>query len=553
MKSICLLLLLMCPFTGFAQKDGETFSEETRSLLRELDAAIENKAHHHEALCTRLQLLKDSMRTADTPNRIRLCKDIFDIYARFQTDSALTYLKHLEAMPGREADPAFPDFIKISRARVLAVLGLYGDAIKLLEQVPASLLDADTRLYYYNICRATYGWMADYALVPEVRKDLMRTTACYRDSIISLCPEGINRNIVLADKALINNAPRRALELSQNDLRQADTLQSVYIYTNMAEAYRSLHDVDKRVACLARAALGDIKAGTTEYMALQMLAQAMYENGDPERAYSYLLCSMEDANFCKARLRAIEVSNIFPIIDKAYKQTLKERRNIEHMLLYTLAVLAVLLIASLFYQGKVMRKLKHTRKELAQANKALQEANAAQQQANEALREANEALQESNANLQLTDKMKEEYIARYLNKCRDYLDTLEEYRRNLLKLAKARQHEELMRLLKSESFMAEEKQRFYTDFDEAFLRLFPHFIDRFNALLQPEARIYPKHGEMLTTELRIFALIRLGVQESASIAHFLNCSLATIYNYRSKIRNRSICPKNEFEKEVMAI
>lgn len=546
MKSIFLLLLLMCPLAGFAQKDGETFSEETRSLLHELDAAIENKAHYQEALCARLQLLKDSMRTADTPGRIRLCKKIFDTYARFQTDSALTYLKHLEAVPGQKADPAYPDFIKISRARVLAVLGLYGDAIRLLEQVPASQLDADTRLYYYNICRATYGWMADYAIVPEVQRDLRRTTACYRDSIISLCPEGINRNIVLADKALINNAPRRALELSESDLRQADTLQSIYIYTNMAAAYRTLRNEDKRVACLARAALGDIKAGTTEYMALQMLAQAMYEHGDPERAYSYLLCSMEDANFCKARLRAIEVSSIFPIIDKAYKQTVREQRRIEHIFLYTLAVLAVLLLASLFYQGRVMRKLGKTRKELAQANEA-------QQQANEALREANEALQESNANLQLTDKMKEEYIARYLNKCRDYLDALEEYRRNLLKLAKARQNEELMRRLKSESFMAEEKQRFYMDFDEAFLRLFPNFIDRFNALLQPEARIYPKHGEMLTTELRIFALIRLGVQESASIAHFLNCSLATIYNYRSKIRNRSTGPKNEFEKQVMAI
>lgn len=539
MKSILILLLLLCPLVGWAQKNDKALSTETKSLLQELDQAIENKNDYHTALRQHLQQLKDLLPNASATRQIELCKAIFDLYSRFQTDSALTYLNRLESIPGNEADPTIPDFVKISRARILAVLGLYGDAVKLLEQVPTDQLDPDMRLYYYNICRSTYGWMADYAIVAEVQEELKHITACYRDSIINLSPKGINRNIVLADKALINNDPETALRLSQADLQKADTLQSIYIYINMAAAYGFLKNEEMRVACLARAALADIKAGTTEYMALQMLAQAMYEYGNTERAYSYLLCSMEDASFCKARLRAIEVSNIFPIIDKAYKQTLKEQRHIEHIFLYILVVLAILLIASVCYQWRVMRKLKTTRKELAQANEALQKAVV--------------SMQTTNENLQLADKVKEEYIARYLNRCRDYLDTLEEYRRDLLKLAKARQNEELLRQLKSESFMSEEKQRFYRDFDEAFLRLFPHFIDRFNELLLPEARIYPKHEEMLTTELRIFALIRLGVQDSTNIAHFLNYSLATIYNYRSKIRNRSIVPKNEFEKLVMSI
>lgn len=539
MKSIYILLLLMCPLSGWAQKSDKAFGPETKSLLQELDLAIENKDDYHTALRQHLQQLKDSLPKASATRQIELCKAIFDLYSRFQTDSALTYLNRLESIPGNEADPTIPDFVKISRARILAVLGLYGDAIKLLEQVPTDQLDPDMRLYYYNICRSTYGWMADYAIVAEVQEELKHITSSYRDSIINLSPKGINRNIVLADKALINNDPETALRLSQADLQKADTLQSIYIYINMAAAYGFLKNEEMRVACLARAALADIKAGTTEYMALQMLAQVMYEYGNTERAYSYLLCSMEDASFCKARLRAIEVSNIFPIIDKAYKQTLKEQRHIEHIFLYILVVLAILLIASVCYQWRVMRKLKTTRKELAQANEALQKAVV--------------SMQTTNENLQLADKVKEEYIARYLNRCRDYLDTLEEYRRDLLKLAKARQNEELLRQLKSESFMSEEKQRFYRDFDEAFLRLFPHFIDRFNELLQPEARIHPKHEEMLTTELRIFALIRLGVQDSTNIAHFLNYSLATIYNYRSKIRNRSIVPKNEFEKLVMSI
>ncbi len=167
------------------------------------------------------------------------------------------------------------------------------------------------------------------------------------------------------------------------------------------------------------------------------------------------------------------------------------------------------------------------------------------------MRHAYTQVQKVNRELMQTGKIKEVYIARYLDRCVIYLDKLEQYRRSLAKLAMASRIDDLFRAIKSEQFIHDERKNFYNEFDKSFLELFPHFIESFNRLLVEEGRICPKPGELLTTELRIFALIRLGVTDSSRIAHFLGYSLATIYNYRSKMRNKATGNKDDFEKEVM--
>jgi hypothetical protein len=158
-----------------------------------------------------------------------------------------------------------------------------------------------------------------------------------------------------------------------------------------------------------------------------------------------------------------------------------------------------------------------------------------------------------NEELAQTGKIKEVYIARYLDRCVSYMDQFEQYRHSLSKLAMASRIEELYKQIKSDEFIRKERKAFYTEFDKAFLEIFPHFIDNFNALLAEDERIYPKQGELLSTELRIFALIRLGVTDSNRIAHFLGYSLATVYNYRSRMRNRAVGNKDQFEQNVMKL
>lgn len=291
-----------------------------------------------------------------------------------------------------------------------------------------------------------------------------------------------------------------------------------------------------------------------------MLAQILFDQGDVERAYTYLLCSMEDASYCKAGLRSIEASTIFPIIDKQYKQREKEQRERDHLLMYGLVGLSFILIAMVVYLRKQMLKLRQMRqkqslynKQLSAANQQMHESNEKLQVALQEVKSTNEELQNTYSQLRMTDKVKEEYIARYLNRCRMYLDQLTEFRSATLRLIKNRHFEELANQLKRDLNAKTEQTQFYEDFDAAFLTLFPDFVASFNALLQPEHQLSVKKNGLLNTELRIYALIRLGIHDTTRIAHFLDYSTATVYNYRSKIRNKAICSPEEFESLVAVI
>ena len=164
----------------------------------------------------------------------------------------------------------------------------------------------------------------------------------------------------------------------------------------------------------------------------------------------------------------------------------------------------------------------------------------------------NKQLQAINNELNQASKIKEEYIALYLNRCVIYLDKLDAYRRSLAKMAMASRLEDLFKTIKSEQFIRDERKNFYNEFDKSFLQLFPRFIESFNELMTEEGKLYPKSGEILSTELRIFALIRLGISDSSSIAQFLGYSLATVYSYRSKVKSKAL-GKSTFEKQISSL
>ena len=498
--------------------------------LKLLNDVVENKAHYHQIYENNLDKEKQRAAQLQGKEKQQALLKIFKKYARYQTDSAMVYLDRLAQTPPFDEEQTF--LLHMGKAEIYAVTGNYSQAGIQLQLVNAQQLDTRVRLDYYHLNRTLYGWMANFAVHPESKKRLDNLTNRYRDSILMHEVPGVGLNIVRADSANIHHLPDLALEISIADTATANHNDLVYIHYNMAVAYGLKGDRDKQMYFLARTAIEDIKKGTTEYEALPRLAELCYEENLLDNAYRYLVCTMEDASFCKARLRTVEVSKIFPIIDRAYKNQEAERKQLAHMLIYGLCALALLLGVVVFYLRRQMKRLSATRRELAQAN---------------------EKLKHSNKNLLATDKVKEEYIARYLDRCRSYIDTLEVFRRALLKRFKAHQMDELYKELKSEETIHKEQERFFEEFDNTFLNIYPHFVEDFNALLQPEARIYPKGGELLNTELRIFALIRLGVDDSQRIAHFLNYSIATIYSYRSKMRNKALGDKNKFEEEVLHI
>ena len=521
---ILFLLTLTTPL--FADKNS---NEE---VLKRLDRVIDNKTACHVQKEKEIVDLKQRLhRSKDNREKYELCGSLFNAYLHYQADSALYYINGKMNLLPLLNHPELKNEIVINRAEVMGVMGMYNEALEQLERVDPLELERETLAYYYRTYRAYYGWVADYTTNDAEKVKYLKKTDAYRDSILIATDPCVDRSIVWAEKKIINGKVDSALVILSDLLKETpDERQKGYIYYTLSEAYDMRGDIQKEIYYLALTAITDLKSSIREYASLQKLAQLMYEVGDLDRAYKYLNCSMEDAVACNARLRFIEVTQFFPIIDKAYKLKEEKERQISRTLLISVSLLSLFLLAAIFYLYRWMKKLSVMRRNLSLANQQMQEVN---------------------AELAQTGKIKEVYIARYLDRCVIYLDKLEFYRRSLAKLAMASRIDDLFKAIKSEQFIRDERKDFYNEFDKSFLELFPHFITSFNELLVEEGRIYPKSGELLTTELRIFALIRLGVTDSNRIAHFLGYSLATIYNYRSKMRNKAIGNKETFEQEVM--
>lgn len=519
-------MLIFCSSPSvYAQKEiSRSIIEAT---LDSLDETIGQKSDFAEAQKIEVEKLRKLIIHSGKEERQAVLWMLFDHYKRIQTDSALYYLQEIEqAADGNKEAQAR---ILINRADIYGVTGMYASAMEQLRQVNVDELDNRMKVKYYHTQRTIHGWLSDYASSPQFIERYKKITNAYRDSILLTEEPGISRDIVLADKRLVEGKADEALAISMADISKATDENRRYIFSNIADAYNQKGDKLRYTYYLALTAIDDIRAGVKEYRALPALARQLYENGDIERAYRYLTCAMEDADACKARLRSVETSSIFPIIDKAYKAQKDAQHRTSQILTIVMVCASLLLAGLLLLLRRQNKKLTNARRRLLESNNHLNKTNIA---------------------LEKADKVKEDYIAFYLGKCRGYLEALKHYRQDLLKLAKNKQNEALLKRLNSSETLEKEQQRFYKDFDEAFLNIHPNFVEGFNALLDDDKHIVLKRGELMNTELRIFALIRLGVTDTQAIARFLDYSVATVYNYRSRLRNQSKFDKDGFEERV---
>ena len=522
-----LLLCFLCPLAVWAEQRG------LADLLKELDGVIERKEVYTLPKEKELAELRMQLKnTKDHRAKYDLCDKLFTGYLHYQADSALAYVERKQKLLPLLGDPLLEQELIINRAEVMGVMGMYTWAEELLSKVQTSVLTPKLLGYYYRTLRANYGWFADYLVHKDLKEYYQKKAHVYRDSIVSTPFLSVDDNgIVAAEKLMVDGEVDRALEMLNRLMENnPDLRQQAFINYTLAEAYGLKGDVENQIRRLALTAIADLKFGTREYASLQKLAYLLYDKGDVDRAYKYLTCSMDDAVACNARLRFSEVTEFFPIVDKAYKLKEERGRAIRHGLLFFVSFLSLALIIGICWLYRWNKKLSAMRQNLSVAN---------------------EQLRLVNRELAQTGRVKEAYIAHYLELCVAYLDKLESYRRSLAKLAMASRIDDLFKAIKSEQFIKDERKEFYHNFDKTFLELFPHFIASFNDLLTEEGKLCLKPGELLNTELRIFALIRLGVTDSNAIAHFLGYSLATVYNYRSRMKNRATGDKETFEQQVM--
>lgn len=540
---LCLCTICMCRLHA-------ADSSRADSLLLKLDQAIKERPIYMEQKELKLVELKRQLhRQIPDEERFAILGTLLDEYRSFNTDSALHMAEEREQIAIRLGNREYIDNARMNKADVLGMTGMYKEVMDLMRNIHIDRLPVDIHPYYYHIYRTVYGLMADYAVTAYEKKLYTELTDKYRDSLLLVNKDNLLiHTLIQSDQYNVRNEYDKAIRLLTDYLAlQKDYEHDVAIcaYT-LSESYRLKGDKEKEKEYLIVSAMADMKTAVREYISLRKLAVLLYQEGDIERAYSYVKICMEDAAACNARLRKLEILEIFPIINDAYQQKTEKQQEQMKWALVSISLLSLFLLLAIFYVYKQMKKVAAARREVIDANKRLKELNDELHLSNAQLKEANHSIAENSY-------LKEEYIGRYMAQCSVYLEKMDNYRRSLGKIAATGNVEELYKNIKSSKFIEGELKEFYTNFDNTFLQLFPTFVEDFNALLADDEQISLKAGERMNTELRIFALIRLGITDSVKIAQFLRYSVTTIYNYRTKVRNKAAGDRDLLEQEVMTI
>lgn len=520
------------------------------SLLVALDKVVLQSDQFENAKKQRIAFIKEGLTNHQLSQEeiYHIHLQLFNEYEAYICDSARHYINRNIAIARNLGRQDLLNESILKKVHILATSGLYAEGVKLLETVDKSSLSAKQLADYYMAFENIYLYHAEYAQDDEYMPEYLGKMNAYRDSILQLVTEGTYQYIITKGPALVDrNQKKEAEELLNNFLSQVapDTREYAIITSILAFICQYNNQPELRKVYLVKSAIADIKGVVKENNSLRELAEILYEETDIERANNYMKKSMADASFYNARLRNVQASKMLPVIDHSYQLEKEMQRKKLQAFLWVISILSLFLILTIAYIVRQMKKLAKARREVVCANSELHKLNTELLAANHQQKLMNDSLRESNC-------IKEEYIGRFLGLCSAYIDKLEAYQRMLNKKAATGKLEELYKTLKSSQFIDDELKEFYQNFDNSFLNIFPDFVECFNRLLPESEKIVPKQGERLTTELRIFALIRLGISDSAKVASFLRYSITTIYTYRSKLKNRSLY-RDDFEEQVMKI
>lgn len=516
-------------------------TENIDSLLNVLDEIVLNHQQYSNKKEEELHKLKELLTiTSSGQQQFIVCGQLFDEYFYYQKDSALVYAKKRLSLAKQLNNDNLLVLAEINLTSTNGSIGMYKEAFDVLDSIDIAKYPQHKAYYNYE-CSVIYGYMSYYAVTAQDRDKFTHITKSYLDSMIAVRP--IDPNMLLlakTDKYILSNDYEKALLLLNE---QYPKLKKMHIKAmlayNFALAYRQKNDKKQEMLWLTISSINDLRSVTKEYISLRSLAFELYESGDIDRAQKYMKCSLEDALFCNARLRTFEISNLMPFIDNAYQHVTKTRQRLLTIFVIVVSALLVFLLLAIVRVYRQMKKLTLARKELSQVN--------------DKLSELNDMLLKNNNSLTEANIIKEEYIVKYMDQCSLYIDKMDEYRRNLHKTATTGKLEDLILKVKSKDFIEDVIHEFYQNFDRTFVQLFPGFVEELNLLLMPEERIHLKPGQLLNLELRIYALIRLGINDSVKIAAFLRCSTNTIYNYRTRNRNNALGDRDSFEDNVTQI
>lgn len=521
------------------------------SLLIEIDNSILNNEVYTQKKENRIEEIKEQLERVSpySIDEYNINTTLYKEYKPYVCDSAIHYLNKNIEIANQLNDSYRINESTLQLSYLMGSSGMYKEAVDILSKVDRNRITPEQLRSYYMTYDHVYGELAFYTQDNKSADDYRRISTLYKDSLFLILPEQDDLRLSMQETAF-RDAGQFKEAKKINDIRLSKVKFGTPEYAVVAFyrslSYREEKDIQQEKYYLALSALSDIQSAIKDHASLWILARLLYEDGDIERAYDYMRFSWSETVFYNARLRNLQSADIMSLIDKTYQAMIEKQNKQLQMYLIFISTLLIALIVTLFYIYRQMKKLAIARNNLQEANLKLKELN-------DELHDMNISLQSSNANLFEANQIKEKYIGRFLNLCSTYINKLDAYRRMVYKKASDKQIAELIKITRSPEGLEHELEELYTNFDTAFLQLFPDFVNKFNDLLQENERITPKKEELLNTELRIFALIRLGIEDSSQIAEFLRYSVNTIYNYRAKVKNKARVSREDFEDIVRSI
>lgn len=523
---------------------------ETQALYQKLDSVIAKREQYTQDKEQKINMIKKSARVVtDKITLMKLYNEIYNEYNHFRFDSAMTYAKKGLELAIKEKNDYYYYLNTIHEAMLLATGGLYSEAKANLDQLTESKMDS-TLLYEYNLAQYwLYTYWSDYSKDSEYRTVYWENKIKYLKRTVPLAKKYPNDyNYLMGEYFMyIVGDGHKSLPYYNKVIENEPYNSRLYSTACFAISciYAALGDEEKHEEYLIRTVITDVVTPVKENLSFQDLAMLLFRKGGDsqlKRAEQYIQLSMEDAKFYNNRLRIIDTSNKLPAIISKYKEMMKEQNDkLRSSLTWTIILLLGLIISLTFIirQNKLLSK--HRRK-IAESNRQLTELN-------DELSLLNSGLKQSNSKMQVTNVKREALAKLYIDLCSKYIERLSKYQKLVCRKIKANQVNDLLSTMTSSRLSDEDAATFMHNFDKAFLDQYPTFITEFNSLLQPEHAIKTKNNT-LTTELRIFALVRLGVKESSEIANLLFYTPRTIYNYRSMTKNKAI-NKESFENDVL--
>ena len=553
MKKLLLLFIFhtfLFTLQAFGQRDLTEYCQQ-------IDEAI---AHSQDYIAAREQKIaqaRHALSLEATPRgKYQQNYLLFELYKPFVSDSAMYFLRQCISL----ADNMNDQSVAVRCRSLLAIrcsnIGMYDEALNILDSINAQHIDTLSLGTYYEAYNNVFSELAYYTRLDNMRQYYSMQSSRYEQLMLATLPSTSESCFLRREQhAQAEGKLDEAMRINDEWLNTVEpgshpyALVALYRYIE----YKLRGDSTEMMHWLVESVLADIRNASMDQGSMWELANELMLNGDIDKASSYISFTSDCANRYGSRQRNWQIAPLLATIAKNYK--VQSERNTAQlwMALVIISILLLLLLGVLLFLHRRNKQLATARNALTESNDELASVNNQLSAVNAELSSVNAQLSMVNSQLSESNRVKEEYIGRFMSLCSQYIDKLDNYRKMVNKKMKNKELEELFLMSKSTELKEKELEELFLNFDSVFLHLFPNFVNDFNALLQPEVRVQPKEDNRLTTEIRIFALIRLGIEDSSKIAEFLHYSVNTIYNYRARIKNGAIGNREQFERQIKTL